>query len=71
MSVSQNDTPAYCRCENAPPLSKAEGGSPAGPIIRAINQVAAEVKKKYPPMSRWTPWPLYVFSDSLQDQTRR
>lgn len=47
VSVSQNDTPAYCRCEKCAAIIKEEG-SPAGPIIRAINQIAAEVKKKYP-----------------------
>ena len=47
VSVSQNDTTAYCRCEKCAAIIKEEG-SPAGPIIRAINQIAAEVKKKYP-----------------------
>jgi hypothetical protein len=39
-SVSQNDNATYCRC---PECSKAieEEGSPAGPIIRFVNRVAA------------------------------
>jgi len=44
-SVSQNDNPTYCRC---PECLKAiaEEGSPAGPIIRLVNRLAARFPDK-------------------------
>ncbi len=44
-SVSQNDNPVYCRC---PECLKAiaEEGSPAGPIIRLVNKLAARFPDK-------------------------
>jgi hypothetical protein len=45
--VSQNDNSNYCRCENCAAVDKEEG-SPAGLMLRFVNAIAAEVKKKYP-----------------------
>jgi len=42
-SVSQNDNFSYCQCEDCKRVI-AEEGSPAGPIIRFVNEVA----KKFP-----------------------
>lgn len=44
-SVSQNDNPSYCQC---PECSKviAEEGSPSGPIIRFVNQIATHFPDK-------------------------
>jgi hypothetical protein len=42
-SVSQNDNFSYCQCETCKKII-AEEGSPAGPIIRFVNEVA----KKFP-----------------------
>ena len=47
LSVSQNDNPNYCECEKCTAVIEEEG-SPAGPIIRFVNRIAAEVAKQYP-----------------------
>ena len=47
LSVSQNDNPDYCQCEKCAAII-AEEGSPAGPILRFVNRIAAEVAKQYP-----------------------
>ena len=39
-SVSQNDNPTYCQCPECR-KAMAEEGSPAGPILRFVNRVAA------------------------------
>jgi hypothetical protein len=39
-SVSQNDNPSYCRCPDCLKVIEEEG-SPAGPILRFVNRVAA------------------------------
>ncbi len=39
-SVSQNDNPSYCRCPVCAKVIEEEG-SPAGPIIRFVNRIAA------------------------------
>ena len=39
-SVSQNDNPSYCRCPDCLKVIEEEG-SPAGPVIRFVNRVAA------------------------------
>jgi hypothetical protein len=44
-SVSQNDNFSYCQCEKCN-KTIAEEGSPAGPIIRFVNEVAKEFPDK-------------------------
>lgn len=44
-SVSQNDNNTYCTCENCEKVKLAEG-SPAGTIIRFVNEVAKHFPKK-------------------------
>ncbi len=47
VSVSQNDNPFYCECENCLKIDEEEG-SHAGTLIRFVNAVADEVKKEFP-----------------------
>lgn len=47
ISVSQNDGPHYCRCDECTALAQKEG-SRSGPIIHFVNQIAAEVQKHHP-----------------------
>ncbi|MCD6362360.1 MAG: DUF4838 domain-containing protein, partial [Armatimonadetes bacterium] len=47
ISVSQNDSRVYCHCEKCTALEQAEG-SPAGPLLDAVNYVAERVAEKYP-----------------------
>jgi len=47
ISVSQNDGPGYCTCPNCQDLIDQEG-SPTGPLIHFINQVAEKVEKAHP-----------------------
>ena len=47
VSVSQNDNPRYCHCPGCQAIAREEG-SQAGPLIRAVNAVAAEVAARYP-----------------------
>ncbi len=44
-SVSQNDNNSYCTCDNCEKVNMAEG-SPAGTIIRFVNEVAKRFPKK-------------------------
>lgn len=44
-SVSQNDNPTYCRCPECL-KAMAEEGSPAGPILRLVNRLAARFPDK-------------------------
>jgi hypothetical protein len=44
-SVSQNDNFSYCQCDNCMKIIREEG-SPAGPVIRFVNRVAAEFPDK-------------------------
>ncbi|HOW31944.1 MAG TPA: DUF4838 domain-containing protein, partial [Bacteroidales bacterium] len=44
-SVSQNDNFSYCQCENCMKIIREEG-SPAGPVIRFVNRLAAEFPDK-------------------------
>lgn len=44
-SVSQNDVNSYCQCKNCMKVIEEEG-SPAGPVIRFVNQVAAQFPDK-------------------------
>lgn len=46
-SVSQNDTYLNCQCENCKKI-ETEEGSPAGPLLRFVNQVADEIGKAHP-----------------------
>jgi len=45
-SVSQNDNFTYCQCDECLAIIEEEGGSPAGPIIRLVNDVAAAYPEK-------------------------
>lgn len=47
VSISQNDWLGACQCGNCRAVV-AEEGSEAGPLLRFVNAVAAEVEKKYP-----------------------
>jgi hypothetical protein len=44
-SVSQNDNPTYCQCDNCMKIIEEEK-SPAGPVIRFVNQVAEHFPDK-------------------------
>lgn len=46
VSVSQNDTPAFCECENCKASYEKYGYS--GTLLNLVNQVADTVKEKYP-----------------------
>src|SRR5688572_24165294 len=47
ISISQNDCHGACECATCAAIVKEEG-SQAGPLIRFVNAVAAEVAKEYP-----------------------
>ncbi|MBP3394005.1 MAG: DUF4838 domain-containing protein, partial [Lentisphaeria bacterium] len=47
VSVSQNDNTLPCEC-NACRAETEKEGSPAGPMIRFVNQIAEEVEKEFP-----------------------
>lgn len=47
ISVSQNDNPHYCKCDDCRMIDEAEG-SPAGTLMRFVNNVAIEVAKEFP-----------------------
>ena len=47
ISVSQNDGWLRCHCDACAQI-EAEEGSPAGPIIRAVNAVAAAIEPEFP-----------------------
>lgn len=47
VSISQNDWHNPCQCEKCKAVV-AEEGSEAGPLLRFVNAVAAEVEKKFP-----------------------
>lgn len=48
ISISQNDNSAgYCRCPKCAAII-AEEGSPAGPLIKFVNEVAAKIHEQYP-----------------------
>lgn len=49
ISVSQNDGLGRCECPECLAVEKEEG-SPAGPVIRFVNAVAAEIGKVHPDM---------------------
>lgn len=49
ISISQNDCIGACECEKCKAV-EAEDGSPAGPLLRCVNAVAAEIEKHYPDM---------------------
>ena len=46
-SVSQNDCGKNCQCDACKAVDTEEG-SPSGLLLRFVNQIAAEVEKKYP-----------------------
>ena len=47
VSVSQNDTPEHCECENCRRIAEEEG-SWAGLMLRFVNAVAADIAEDYP-----------------------
>lgn len=47
ISISQNDWDAHCLCAECLKLEEAEG-SPMGPLLIFINELAAEIGKKHP-----------------------
>ncbi len=48
ISISQNDNrDNYCRCERCTALAQAEG-SPAGPLLAFVNQVAERIYQQHP-----------------------
>lgn len=47
ISISQNDCIGACQCEKCKAV-ETEDGSPAGPLLRCVNAVAAEIEKQYP-----------------------
>ena len=47
VSVSQNDFEGHCLCPNCRKIEE-EDGSPAGPFLRFVNAVAADIEKDYP-----------------------
>src|SRR5690606_36299606 len=47
-SISQNDSrDSYCRCAQCAAITKAEG-SPAGPLLKFVNQVADRIYQQHP-----------------------
>lgn len=50
ISVSQNDSFGRCECTKCKALEENEG-SPSGPLLHFVNEIAAEVEKKYPNVS--------------------
>ena len=47
ISVSQNDTPEHCECENCRRIAEEEGGY-AGVMLRFVNAVAEDIAADYP-----------------------
>ena len=47
LSISQNDWHGRCQCEKCMKV-EAEEGSPSGPLIRLVNQVAEEIEREFP-----------------------
>ena len=47
LSVSQNDNPSYCKCENCAAID-AEEGSPAGTLLRFVNRIANDIAADHP-----------------------
>jgi hypothetical protein len=48
ISISQNDNFNYCNTSSEREIYNDEGGSLIGPILRAVNEIADEVKKTFP-----------------------
>ena len=46
-SISQNDNSKRCTCKDCMAIEKSEG-SPAGPIIRFVNELARDIRDDYP-----------------------
>ena len=47
ISVSQNDWHGRCECKACMAIEEEEGG-PAGPLVRFVNAVAADIEKEFP-----------------------
>lgn len=50
ISVSQNDTGNWCRCESCKALDEAEG-SPCASLLKFVNAIAADIEHDYPNIS--------------------
>ena len=48
VQVSQNDFPGACECAACRAVEAEEGGTPAGPLLRFVNRVAAELEGEFP-----------------------
>lgn len=48
VSVSQNDWTGWCECDNCRRVEAEEGGAHSGPLLRFVNQVAAEIEQSHP-----------------------
>lgn len=49
--ISQNDNSNFCQCEKCRAIVREEGTAVSGVLLRFVNQVAAEVAKKYPDLT--------------------
>ena len=47
ISITQNDWGGQCQCAKCRAIEEEEGG-PSGPLIRFVNQVAADIEQEYP-----------------------
>lgn len=71
ISISQNDThTARCMCPADMAREKAEG-SPAGPLLHFVNQVAADIEKVYPDFLVETLAYNYTQKPPLHEKPRR
>ncbi len=48
IQVSQNDTNVGCACDACRAIEAEEGGTPAGPMLRFVNDVAEAIEKEFP-----------------------
>lgn len=48
ISVSQNDWAGWCECDDCRRVEAEEGGAHSGPLLRFVNEVAAEIEKTNP-----------------------
>ena len=67
IDVSQNDGNGACECEACRAV-EAEEESPHGPILRFVNAIADEVKKRHP--DRWIETLAYAYSTKPPTKTR-
>jgi hypothetical protein len=70
VSVSQNDCLGQCECPACAAIEKEEG-SPAGPMLRFVNAVAADVEKEFPKVSVITLAYQYTRKPPLKTKPRK